>query len=85
MVLALSMTWTHCEVYWDLDFEPSKTSGGQPVALGASVFGLHFWDSIDHFDFVTSLFSRRDFVDMLVIPWWDLYPWWPLVAFCGLL
>ena len=31
MVLALSMTWTHCEVYWDLDFEPSETSGGQPV------------------------------------------------------
>ena len=51
MVLALSMTWTHCEVYWDLDFEPSETSGGQPVALGASVFGLHFWDSIDHFVF----------------------------------
>ena len=51
MVLALSMTWTHCEVYWDLDFEPSETSGGQPVALRASVFGLHFWDSIDHFVF----------------------------------
>ena len=30
---------------------PLKTSGGQPVALGASVFGLHFWDSIDHFVF----------------------------------
>ena len=40
------MIWTHCEVYWDLDFEPSETSGGQPVALGASVFGLHFWDSV---------------------------------------
>ena len=51
MVLALNMTWTHCEVYWDLDFEPSETSGGQPVALGSSVFGLHFWDSIDHFCF----------------------------------
>ena len=34
---------------------------------------------------VTSLFSRRDFVEMLVISWWDLYPWWPFVAFCGLL
>ena len=32
------MTWTHCEVYWDLDFEPSETTGGQPVALEASVF-----------------------------------------------
>ena len=51
MVLALNMTWTHCEFCWDLDFEPSETSGGQPVALGASVFGLHFWDSIDHFCF----------------------------------
>ena len=51
MVLALNMTWTHCEFCWDLDFEPSETSGGQPVALEASVFGLHFWDSIDHFCF----------------------------------
>ena len=39
MVLALNMTWTHCEFCWNLDFEPSETSGGQPVALGASVFG----------------------------------------------
>ena len=31
------MTWTQCEVYWDLDFEPSETSGGQPVA---SIFGI---------------------------------------------
>ena len=29
----------------------NETSGGQPVALGSSVFGLHFWDSIDHFCF----------------------------------
>ena len=27
--LALHMTWMHCEVYWDLDFEPFETSGGQ--------------------------------------------------------
>ena len=39
------------DALWDLDFEPSETSGGQPVALGSSVFGLHFWDSIDHFCF----------------------------------
>ena len=32
------MIWTHCEVYWALDFEPLKTSGGQPVALGG--FGV---------------------------------------------
>ena len=63
------MTWTHCEVYWDLDFEPSETSGGQPVALFL----------------VTSAFSGRDFVEMLVIPWWHLYPWWPFVAFSSLL
>ena len=50
MVLALNMTWTHCEVSWDLNFEPSETSGGQPVALGSSVFGLYFWDSIDPLD-----------------------------------
>ena len=23
-LFALNMTWTHCEVYWDLDFEPSE-------------------------------------------------------------
>ena len=51
MVLALNMTWTHCDFYQDLDFEPSETSGRQPVALGASVFGLHFLDSIDYFCF----------------------------------
>ena len=51
MVLTLSMTRTHCKVYWNLDFEPSETSGGQLVALEASVFSLHFWDSIDHFVF----------------------------------
>ena len=33
------MTWTDCEVYWDLDFEPLKRSGGQPVALGGA-FGV---------------------------------------------
>ena len=47
----------------------------------ASIFGIRL---IILF-LVTSLFSRRDFVEMLVIPWWDLYPWWPFVAFCGLL
>ena len=41
----------HCKVYWNLDFEPSETSGEQSVALKASVFGLYFWDSIDHFVF----------------------------------
>ena len=40
----------------------------------ASIFGIRL---IILF-LVTSLFSRRDFVEMLVIPWWDL-------SFCGLL
>ena len=33
VMFALNMTWTHCEVYWDLDFDPVKTSGGQPMAF----------------------------------------------------
>ena len=41
----------HGIYHFHIDFEPSETSGGQPMALGASVFGLHFWDSIDHFVF----------------------------------
>ena len=28
------MTWMFCEVYWDLELEPVKTSGGQLVAFG---------------------------------------------------
>ena len=51
MVLAFNMAWTLCELFWDLDFQPSGTSSGQPVALEASVFGLDFWNSIDHFCF----------------------------------
>ena len=50
MYFALNMTWTHCEVYWDLDLNPLKTSGGQPVDWGASVFGLEVflaWILID--------------------------------------
>ena len=28
------LNWTHCEIFWDLDFEPSeKTRGGQAMAL----------------------------------------------------
>ena len=50
------MTWTHCEVYWDLDFEPCETSGGQPVALVASVF---VFDGLFLF-FLTFAFLTRD-------------------------
>ena len=39
MYFALNMTWTHCEVYWDLDyFEPFENEWGEPVALGG--FGV---------------------------------------------
>ena len=61
-------------IYWDLDFEPSETSGGQPVALGASVFGLHFWDSIDHFVFGDFFVVSHPVVGFVSV-----------VAFCGLL
>ena len=45
-----------------------------------SIFGIR----LIIFFLVTSAFSRRYLVEMLVI-WWHLYPWWPFVAFCGLL
>ena len=44
MFVAWNMTWTHCEVYWDLDFEPSETVAGSQWHWGGSVFGLQFWD-----------------------------------------
>ena len=58
------------------------------AASGIGGFGV--WPPFLGFDWsflllVTSAFSRRYFVEMLVIPWWHLYPWWPFVAFCGLL
>ena len=37
-LFASDMTCTHCEVYWDLDLNPLKTSGGQPMAFGG--FGV---------------------------------------------
>ena len=58
------------------------------AASGIGGFGV--WPPFLGFDWsflflVTSAFSRRYFVEMLVIPWWHLYPWWPFAAFCGLL
>ena len=58
------------------------------AASGIGGFGV--WPPFLGFDWsflflVTSAFARRYFVEMLVIPWWHLYPWWPFVAFCGLL
>ena len=46
MYFALNMTWTHCEVYWDLDFEPFENEWRAASGIGgASVFGLEviFW------------------------------------------
>ena len=37
MVLALNMTWGHCDVCWDLDFEPSETSS---FGVWSPVFGI---------------------------------------------
>ena len=56
----------------------------------SGIGGFSVWPPFFGFDWsflflVTSAFSRRYFVEMLVIPWWHLYPWWPFVAFCGLL
>ena len=56
----------------------------------SGIGGFGVWPPFLGFDWsflflVTSAFSRRYFVEMLVIPWWHLYPWWPFVAFCGLL
>ena len=40
MYFALNMIWTHCEVYWDLDFEPFENEWRAASGIGASVFGL---------------------------------------------
>ena len=45
-VFVLNMTWTHCEVYWDLDFEPFENEWRAVSGIeGLSVFGLKviFW------------------------------------------
>ena len=37
---ASNMTWTRCEVSWDLDFEPFEKEAGSQWHWGLSVFGL---------------------------------------------
>ena len=74
MVLALNMTWTQCEVFWDLDFEPSETSGGQPVA---SIFGIRLIIFVFH-DFC--VFKER-FCGNASHP---VVAFVSVVAFCGL-
>ena len=74
MFVAWNMTWTHCESYWDLDFEPSESSGGQPVALegfgvwppvlgwdlaNARNFHLQFWDGTLSRDFSPAVLGWR--------------------------
>ena len=34
MYFALNMTWTHCEVYWDLDFEPFENEWRAASGIG---------------------------------------------------
>ena len=44
MYSALNMIWTHCEVYWALDFEPFENEW-RAARWGALVCGLEviFW------------------------------------------
>ena len=56
------------------------------MALGASVFGLHFCSKIIFvFGDLQYVFKEIVVLAMRSPPWWHLYPWWPFVAFCGLL
>ena len=34
MYFALNMTWTHCEVYWDLDFEAFENEWRAASGIG---------------------------------------------------
>ena len=47
---ALNMTWTFCDVYWDLEFEPVKTSGGQVGAFGGVRYLAWRWVFVLDFD-----------------------------------
>ena len=55
MYFALNMIWTHCEVYWDLDFEPFENEwraasgiGGFGVWLGGYFSAWVLIDTIIH-------------------------------------
>ena len=46
----------------------------------ASIFGIR----LIIFVFGDFCVFKEIFCEMLVIPWWHLYPWWPFVVFCDL-
>ena len=53
MYSALNMIWTHCEVYWALDFEPFENEWRAASGIGGlwCVAWKLFFGSIDHFCF----------------------------------
>ena len=72
MFVAWNMTWTHCEIYWDLDFQPSESSGGQPVALEG--FGVWppvlGWDLANARIFICS-FGMVLYLGIFHLQFWD--------------
>ena len=62
MYSALNMIWTHCEVYWALDFEPFENKWRAASGIGGlwCVAWRLFFGSIDHFCFCwLSRFLRK--------------------------
>ena len=62
MYSALNMIWTHCEVYWALDFEPFENEWRAASGIGGlwCVAWRLFFGSIDHFCFCwLSRFLRK--------------------------
>ena len=62
MYSALNMIWTHCEVYWALDFEPFENEWRAARGIGGlwCVAWRLFFGSIDHFCFCwLSRFLRK--------------------------
>ena len=72
MFVAWNMTWTHCESYWDLDFQPFESSGGQPVALEG--FGVWLpvlgWDLANARIFICS-FGMVLYFEIFHLQFWD--------------
>ena len=66
MYSALNMIWTHCEVYWALDFEPFENEWPAASGIGGlwCVCGLEVicFGSIDHFVFVDFRVFHERFV-----------------------
>ena len=64
MFVAWNITWTHCEIYWDLDFQLSESSGGQPVALE----GFGVWPPVLGWDLANARIFICSF-GMVLYPW----------------